>query len=68
MAQFKVSYVVEDGTHPGGLVNTRHEPRVGDRVQLDGYLFEVTEIQELMPSNGDFGLIHATCRQLRQEQ
>lgn len=59
---YKVSYVVEGGTHPGGIINTDVEPKVGDVVNFDGRNFEITEIDELMPASDDFGFLHATCR------
>jgi hypothetical protein len=65
MLQYQVSYVVEGGGHPGAFVRTDREPQVGDVVRLDGAMVEVTEITELMPPDGDFGLIHATCRLVR---
>ena len=62
---YKVSYVVEGGMHPGAIFNTDSEPKVGDEVVFDGIVFEITELQELMPPAGDFGFLHATCRFIR---
>ena len=59
---YKVSYVVEGGKHPGAIINTNTEPKVGDVVNFDGRTFEITEVDELMPPSGDFGFLHATCR------
>lgn len=59
---YKVSYVVEGGKHPGAIINTDIEPKVGDIVNFDGRNFEITEVDELMPPIGDFGFLHATCR------
>lgn len=63
---YKVSYVVEDGSHLGAIVNTEQAPQVGDEVRFDGAIFVVTEIEELMPATDDFGFLHATCRFLRK--
>jgi hypothetical protein len=62
---YKVSYVVEGGRFPGTIINTKQEPQVGDEVVFNGRLFTIVEILELMPPAGDFGLLHATCRYLR---
>lgn len=59
---YKVSYVVEGGQHPGAIINTNKEPRVGDTVRFDGHTFMITDVVELMPAQGDFGFLHATCR------
>jgi hypothetical protein len=61
---YKISYVVQGGKHPGAIINTDKEPKVGDIVKFDGRIFEITEIDELMPPAGDFGFLHATCRVL----
>lgn len=61
---YKISYVVQGGKHPGGIVNTDKEPKIGDIVRFDGRIFEVTEIDELMPPSGDFGFLHVTCKVL----
>jgi hypothetical protein len=61
---YKVSFVVEGGKHPGAIINTDKEPKVGDVINLDGLTFEITEVDELMPPAGDFGFLHATCRAL----
>ena len=62
---YKVSYVVEDGSHTGAIINTDTEPQVGDEVSFDGAIFEITEVTELMPPVDDFGFLHVTCRYLR---
>jgi hypothetical protein len=61
---YKVSIVVEGGKHKGAIINMDHQPQVGDRVKLDGLVFEILEIDELMPATDDFGFLHATCRLL----
>ena len=58
---YKVSYVVEGGSHPGAIVNSDRRPRVGERVELDGKPFEVVEVIDLLPPRGDFTYVHATC-------
>lgn len=65
---YKVSYVVEGGTHPGAIMNEDVEPTVGSEVQFDGHIFEITDVEELMPPMGDFGFLHAACRYLRDAQ
>lgn len=58
---YKVSYVVAGGSHPGAIVNADRRPRVGERFHLDGELFEVVEVIDLMPPRGQFAYVHATC-------
>ena len=65
---YKVSYVVEGGTHPGAIMNEDVEPSVGAEVQFDGRIFEITDVEELMPPMGDFGFLHAACRYLRDAE
>lgn len=62
---YKVSYVVEDGSRTGSIVNRAHMPHVGDEVQFAGAVFVITEVEELIAPNDDFGFLHATCRYLR---
>lgn len=62
---YKVSYVVEGGTHTGAIINVDKEPEVGEEVEFDGRLFVITDVTELMPPMGDFGFLHAACRYLR---
>lgn len=62
---YKISYVVEDGSHTGAIVNSHREPQVGEEVRFDGALFVVTEVEELIAPTGDFGFLHVTCRYLR---
>lgn len=59
---YKVSYVVEGGEHPGAIINVEKEPLIGDVIKFGGKVFEITDIQELMPPMGDFGFLHATCK------
>lgn len=62
MAIYKVSYVIVDGEHPGAILNQETMPKTGERVQLGGQTFEITEVLELVPPRGDFHYIHVTCR------
>jgi hypothetical protein len=52
---YKVSYVVKGGQHPGAILNTDHRPLKGDRVK-----FTVLEVIDLMPPRGDFQFLHVT--------
>ena len=65
---YKVSYVVEDSTYIGSVINRPQLPRVGDEVTFDGAVFEIVELAELMPANDDFGFFHATVRFLREAE
>ncbi len=59
---YKVSYVVMGGSHPGGIMNHVQRPEVGDRVEIGRMLFEIVEVQEIMPPRGDFQFLHATVK------
>ncbi len=62
MAVWKVSFVVKDSDHPGGIVNFDHSPALGEQIQIGGDTFEVLEVFELMPPKGEFHYLHVTCR------
>jgi hypothetical protein len=59
---YKVSFVVQEGTHPGGIQNLDERPQVGDVFTLGNQSFEIVEVMELMPPRGDYAYMHATCR------
>ncbi len=63
--RYKVSFVVEDGSHSGAIINMDHRPRVGEEIQLDRAVYEILEVEELIPPTDDFGFLHATCRRVR---
>lgn len=63
MPIYKVSYVVIGSDHPGGIANSDHKPRIGERVRLGNETFEIIEVLELMPPREGFHYYHATCRQ-----
>ena len=62
---YKASFVVEGGTHPGTIMNLSARPELGAEVTFDGRIFQVTEVEELMPPIGSFGFIHVACIYLR---
>ncbi|MDX1994262.1 MAG: hypothetical protein SF029_17895 [bacterium] len=59
---YKVSYVVQGGEFPGGIKNQEEKPSVGGLVQIGLMMFEVLEVQEMMPPRDDFQFLHATVR------
>jgi hypothetical protein len=61
MAVYKVSIVVADGSHPGAILNLTKKPAVGKTIELNGNLFIIKEIIELMPPRGKFRYLHLTC-------
>jgi hypothetical protein len=61
---YKVSYVVLDGTRPGAIENRETSPRVGEVIHLAGEKYEVVEVTDLIPPQGDFAYLHATLRLL----
>ena len=67
MAVYKVSYVIKDSDHPGGIINLEEQPRVGESIQLGDLQLEIIEIFELMPPRGAFNYLHATCKLVNKE-
>ncbi|HEY75150.1 MAG TPA: hypothetical protein G4O00_03070 [Thermoflexia bacterium] len=61
---YKVSYVVVGARHPGAIVNRDTPPQVGEMVELGGVRFEVVEVADLIPPQGDFAYLHVTLRPL----
>jgi len=59
---YKVSLVVQGGTHPGGIQNLDKRPEIGDQLNLGGNRFEIIEVLEIIPPRGDFAYLHATCK------
>ena len=62
MAVWKVSYVVVNSKHPGGILNVDHPPTVGEVIELGHNQLEVLEVFELMPPRREFHYIHVTCQ------
>ena len=62
--QYKLSYVVQGGQFRGRIVNVDRAPEVGEKITLDGRLFQILEVTELMKPINDFGFLHATCQYL----
>lgn len=59
---YKVSYVVVGGRHPGAIINQDTPPWLGQVVELGGERFEVVEVTDLIPPQGDFAYLHVTLR------
>lgn len=59
---YKVSFVVLDDAHPGGIQNLDHQPVVGEQLSVGDVRFEILEVTELLPPFGDYSYLHATCR------
>jgi len=68
MAIYKVSYVVTNSNHPGGIINLDAQPEVGEIIHAGKVDLEVIEIFELIPPRGDFYYFHATCELLENEK
>ncbi len=60
---YKVSYVVLGQDHPGAIINQDTLPRVGEEVKLGRKLFEIVEVMDLIPPQGDFAYLHVTLRE-----
>ena len=59
---YKVSFVVQGGTHPGGIQNLDERPQGGDKLELGNHVFEIIEVLEIIPPRGNFAYLHATCK------
>ena len=62
-----VSYVILGGKHPGTIQNEERQPAVGERVQLGGEEFEITEVQELVPPREGFCYLHVSCKPVNEQ-
>lgn len=63
---YKVSYVVLGGQYPGSIRNQYEPPRVGEQVQIGRMMFEIVEVQEVIPPRDDFQFLHATVKPLKE--
>ena len=63
---YRVSYMVRGQVrgqqHPGLTRDEDKAPAVGEQIELGDDVFEVTEVQELIPPMGGFSFLHATCQ------
>jgi hypothetical protein len=64
---YKVSFVVQGGSHPGGIQNLNERPEVGDVLTLADLKFEIIEVMELVPPRGEYAYMHATCRPIDEK-
>ena len=65
---YKVSFVVQGGSHPGGIQNLDKRPEVGEVLMLGDQRFQIIEVMELVPPRGDYAYMHATCRPADKER
>lgn len=65
---YKVSFVVQGGTHSGGIQNLEERPLVGDVLSVGSDEFEIIEVLEIIPPRGNFAYLHATCRPAEAEE
>ena len=59
---YKVSFVVLEHAHAGGIQNLDYHPEVGEQVVVGDRRLEILEVTELLPPYGDYAYLHATCR------
>jgi hypothetical protein len=62
---YKVSFVVQGGTHPGGILNLEDRPQIGQILNMGNQAFEVIEVLEIIPPRGEFAYLHATCKPVK---
>jgi hypothetical protein len=63
---YKVSFMVQEGNHPGAILNMDHRPHVGERVKLGEQEFTVLEVIDLLPPRGDFCYLHVTIHRAEE--
>ena len=68
MAIYKISYFIPDSEHPGGIVNLDYRPQKGKIMDIGEKKYQVQEVIELMPPQGDFHYLHVTCQLLESSQ
>jgi hypothetical protein len=61
MTIYKISYVVPDQNHPGGIINLDHHPELGEILTIGNVQYRVRETIELIPPQGKFRYLHVTC-------
>lgn len=65
---YKVSYVIANSSHPGAIVNRESAPRLGEVVEVGGRKFEVIEITDLIPPQGEFAYLHVVLRPVKKKK
>jgi len=61
MAIYKISYVITGSDHPGVILNASDRPQAGDFIRIGNQEFEVYEVFDITPPNGDFYHVQANC-------
>ena len=68
---YRVSYMVRGDVrgqkHPGLMRDEDKAPEVGNQIELEGDLFHIIEVQEVLPPMGGFTYLHATCQWVPEE-
>ncbi len=58
---YQVSYVIRGAKGAGKIAFIDHSPRVGEMVRLDGQLYRVLEVEELIKPLSQFCYYHVLC-------
>ncbi|MFO8037155.1 MAG: hypothetical protein R6U57_11065 [Anaerolineales bacterium] len=61
MPTYKISYLVPNSKHPGGIVNLETRPQKGSFIEIGEERYQVQEVIELLPPKGKFHYLHVTC-------
>lgn len=64
---YKVSYVVSDGSLPGGIKNETSPPQVGESVRIGRHEFQIIAVHEVMPPRDNFLYLHATVEPAHED-
>ncbi len=65
MGIYKISYIVMEQEHPGVILNANERPQEGDWVKIGADFFEVYDVIDVSPPQGEFHHVQAKCRTIK---
>ena len=58
---YQVSYVVRGQKGAGKIEVIDRYPRIGELVKLQGQLYRIVQLEDLIPGKAQFCYVHALC-------